>query len=56
MADHERSIGGEFIGSLGSDIAIKAEEIDGAASRIEQKTAMHRWERMQTEFKRGDDT
>src|ERR1700691_478283 len=56
MADHQRSIGREFIGGLASDIAIKAQEVDGVASRIEQKTAMHRLERMQTEFKRGDDT
>src|ERR1039458_2282269 len=55
MADHQCSVCSQFIGSLVSDIAITAQEVDGAASGIEQHTAMHRIERMKAELKRRDD-
>src|ERR1039458_3335100 len=55
MADHQCSICRQFIGSLVSDIAITAQEVDGAASGIKQQTAMHRLERMKAELKRGHD-
>src|ERR1700683_4220487 len=55
MADHQGSIGRKLIGSIAGDIAITAQKVKGAASGIEQKTAMHRLERMQTELERRDD-
>jgi hypothetical protein len=55
VTDQQGCIGRSYIRSTGRNVAIASQQVKGTPARIGQHASPHGFERMQTEFQRGDD-